>query len=63
MGTDDALATAVKSAAVEHEGRMTLACAAAFRIAESCSTTIAEVGKCCNVLGVKIVHCQLGCFK
>jgi len=23
---------------------------------------VAEVGRACNELGIKIVHCQLGCF-
>lgn len=39
-----------------------LACGEAFRIAADLDVPIAEVGRACNELGIKIVACQLGCF-
>ncbi len=63
MDTNEALTQAVKEAAVERDGRMTLACPAAFRIAEEFSVDIVSIGQLCNKLKIKIVQCQLGCFK
>ena len=40
-----------------------LPCKAAFTIAADCGCTPTDVGKECNELNVKIVHCQLGCFE
>lgn len=39
-----------------------LACSEAFRIAADLDVPVAEVGRVCNELGIKIVACQLGCF-
>jgi hypothetical protein len=39
-----------------------LACNDAFRIARDLNVPLAEVGRSCNELGIKIVQCQLGCF-
>ena len=39
-----------------------LACGEAFRIAAELDVSVAEVGRACNELGIKIVACQLGCF-
>jgi hypothetical protein len=39
-----------------------LACAETFKVARDLEVPVAEVGKACNELGIKIVHCQLGCF-
>jgi hypothetical protein len=39
-----------------------LSCAEAFKVARDLEVPIAEVGRACNELGIKIVHCQLGCF-
>jgi len=39
-----------------------LPCAEAFKVARDLEVPIAEVGRACNELGIKIVHCQLGCF-
>ena len=51
------------AAAVEQDGRMTLPCAEAFRVAHQTGTSLEAVGKACNEHKIKIVHCQLGCFK
>ena len=39
-----------------------LPCPEAFKIANDLELSLAEVGKSCNELGIKIVACQLGCF-
>jgi hypothetical protein len=39
-----------------------LACGEAFRIAADLEVPIAEVGRVCSELDIKIVACQLGCF-
>jgi hypothetical protein len=39
-----------------------LPCAEAFKVARDVGVPVAEVGRTCNELGIKIVHCQLGCF-
>lgn len=59
---NDALLAAIRKAAVEQNGRLTLACGAAFQIAEQTGATLAELGQCCNDAHIKIAHCQLGCF-
>jgi hypothetical protein len=42
--------------------KMHLSCRKAFAIAEDTGLPPAELGKLCNELKVKIMHCQLGCF-
>ncbi|HOT24017.1 MAG TPA: hypothetical protein PLB30_05620 [Thermoleophilia bacterium] len=39
-----------------------LRCAVAFKIARDLDVPLAEVGRTCNELGIKVVGCQLGCF-
>jgi len=39
-----------------------LPCAVAFKVAHDMDVPVAEVGRTCNELGIKIVGCQLGCF-
>jgi hypothetical protein len=39
-----------------------LPCAEAFRIAHDLEVPVAQVGKTCNDIGIKIMGCQLGCF-
>lgn len=63
MSTKEALTEMVQRAAVERDGQMTLACPQAFRIAETLATDLAQIGALCNELDIKIVQCQLGCFK
>ncbi len=63
MEDRDALMEAVKQAAVERDGRMTLSCAEAFTLARSLGANPGAVGAACNEADVRIVQCQLGCFK
>jgi len=44
-------------------GRRALACARAFALAERVGCSVGEIGRMCEELNVKIVSCQLGCFK
>jgi len=39
-----------------------LPCHEAFKVARDLEMPVAEVSRVCNELGIKIVHCQLGCF-
>ena len=39
-----------------------LACSEAFKIARDLDVSLAEVGRTCDELGIKMVQCQLGCF-
>ncbi len=62
MNTMTPLAEAVQNAVVEKDGRVTLACPAAFHIAETLAVDLSAIGAYCNEKGIKIVKCQLGCF-
>lgn len=44
------------------DGRRTLACASALRLAEECGVSPARIGRFCNEQGIRIARCQLGCF-
>jgi len=39
-----------------------LPCTEAFKVARDLEVSIGDVGTTCTELGIKIVHCQLGCF-
>jgi hypothetical protein len=39
-----------------------IACTDAFKIARDLDVPIADVGRTCNELGIKVMQCQLGCF-
>lgn len=43
-------------------GKKSLGCADASKIAEKLKISIPEVGKLCNENDIKISSCQLGCF-
>ncbi|AEG16414.1 MULTISPECIES: hypothetical protein [Desulfofundulus] len=49
---------AVKQAAVE--GRLT--CTAARELARELNVPVRMVGTACDILGIKIKACELGCF-
>lgn len=63
MGAKEEIVAAVCNAAVEVGGRNTLSCAEAFRIAETFGADLMDVGQICNENQIKLVQCQLGCFK
>ena len=39
-----------------------LACGEAFKISRDLDVPLAEVGRTCDELGIKMMQCQLGCF-
>lgn len=66
MNNEKQLIEAVlKSAAIgrDSDGRKTLACAKAFRLAKEFQTEVIEIGRVCNQHNIRICKCQLGCFK
>jgi len=63
MPENEELVAAVKAAAGERDGRAVLSCSAAFKLAEEHAAPVSVIGQICNEIGVKVIHCQLGCFK
>jgi len=53
----------VLDAAVEKDGKKRLACAQAFKLSQKHAISLKEIGEICNDHSIKIVSCQLGCFK
>lgn len=45
------------------DGTPTLRCADAFALAREFSLGVHSIGDLCNEEGIKIVDCQLGCFR
>jgi hypothetical protein len=63
MGDQQSLTEAIHESATQRDGRTILPCALAFQIAGKFSVDVRVIGEICNVEGIKIAHCQLGCFK
>jgi len=40
-----------------------LPCKVAFKISEEHNVALKDIGNMANELGIKIIECQLGCFK
>ena len=55
----------LKSANIERksDGRKSLACVRAFKLAKEFETEVIEIGRLCNQHKIRICKCQLGCFK
>lgn len=53
----------VQDTAVMREGKKTLSCAQAVKLSREHDISLKEIGETCNNLGIKIIECQLGCFK
>lgn len=49
-------------AGTREDGRRTLACGAAFDLAEANGVELMDVARVCNANDVRITRCQLGCF-
>jgi len=43
--------------------KKTLSCLQAMNISNEHDIPLKEIGEMCNSLGIKIVDCELGCFK
>ena len=56
---DDALKNAIASALVNG----CISCPAAFGVAKKLAVPPGQVGAAADALGIRIVNCQLGCFK
>ncbi len=52
----------IKDAAAEIDGKKKLPCKKAFQLSEELSISLRDIGEICNTEGIKISHCQLGCF-
>ena len=52
-----------RAASSRDDGRRILACAKAFALAEEHGVSVSEIGTVCQEYDIKIVGCQLGCFK
>ena len=63
MSSNEALVAAVKAAASDGDGRTVLRCSDAFKLAEEHAVEVGVIGQICNEINVRIVQCQLGCFK
>ena len=57
------LVEAVKKAASGKNGRQKIACRKLFQVAESQDAKLSVLGKICDLEGIRIVRCQLGCFE
>ena len=53
---------AVLAATTEIEGKKTLPCTDALRIASELGVEPITIGKICDAKQIKITTCQLGCF-
>ncbi len=51
-----------KQRILEEAPQQRLACRKAFALAGELGLKVAEIGRLCDELNVKITHCQLGCF-
>ena len=66
MDKKEQLVEAVLEAAEDRQspdGRRTLTCGDAFKLAKELRTEITEIGRICNQHNIKIRKCQLGCFR
>jgi hypothetical protein len=59
--TEDVI-TRIKDAAAEIDSQRKIPCKRAFQLAEELNLSLKDIGDICNSEGIKIIHCQLGCF-
>lgn len=53
----------IMAATVLREGKKIFTCAQAFKLLQEHNISLKEIGEVCNQHGIKIIDCQLGCFK
>ena len=63
MAQKDELTRALLEACRHEDGRATLACADAFKLAKRLGVTLRRIGRVCDQENIKICTCQLGCFE
>ncbi|MFC2167949.1 hypothetical protein ACFLRW_03110 [Acidobacteriota bacterium] len=52
----------IKDATTLMDSTAKLPCKRAFQLAEELNISLKDIGDICNAEGIKIIHCQLGCF-
>jgi len=62
MKSQEELTQAVVERSREMEGRRTLTCAEAFRLAAELGVELVQIGRICNEQKIRLRSCQLGCF-
>ena len=62
MKAEKELVAAVLARSKETDGRRSLTCAEALRIAAELDVEAVEVGRICDQQEIRICSCQLGCF-
>ena len=45
------------------DGKKKLACAEAFKLSREHDISLKEIGEICNRHEIKVIACELGCFK
>jgi hypothetical protein len=55
--------TLVLNTSVLREDKKTLTCVQAVKLSQEHDISLKEIGETCNRHGIKIISCQLGCFK
>jgi len=53
----------VVDAAVPRGEKKVISCAEAFKLSQEHGVSLKEIGDTCNEHGIKIIDCELGCFK
>lgn len=53
----------IKEMLLEKSKEKKLPCKLAFKLSEEWNVSLKEIGNMANELGIKIIECQLGCFK
>lgn len=59
---DAEVRNAVIRAADRNGALLTLSCGKAHRLAAELGVEVSRIGTVCQTGGIKVVHCQLGCF-
>ncbi len=63
MADESKLVDEILTSATEQNDKKSLSCAKAFDLAERFNVAKRRVRELCDENNVRIVHCQLGCFK
>jgi len=62
MKSQEELTQAVLERSKPMNGRKTLACAEAFRLAAELGVEAIQIGRICDQQDIRLCGCQLGCF-
>jgi hypothetical protein len=63
MTREEVVKRVTEEAREREDGRKVLACGRAFRVAKECGVPVKVIGDICAEKNVKIIACQLGCFR